>query len=475
MREKKLWMMMCVCLGMAPLVVACDDDDDDEERDAAVLPDAGPVDAEVPTPTPDAGMDDTIADLAAANPDFSMLVAAADRVGLVSVLESPGPFTVFAPTDDAFAASGLTMSDIDALSDEELTQILSYHVVMGEGLEAAELEPGGLDTAAGPSIVVDTNGGVTLNGGNAVEGGANVVAADVMASNGVVHVIDRVLLPPDVPRMLTYAGLDTLTAALTDADLVSALEGEGPFTVFGPTDDAFAALPEVPTGDALTQVLTYHVVPAELTASDIAGLDPPQADTLAQNEWGNGLTLLFDATGDGVTVNGTTAVTVANLQATNGVVHVVDEVLVPLSVAGAAEALGLTELLSAVSLAAPLPGGTTIAETLAAGEGPFTVFAPTNDAFDAISDTVAGLTPDQVRDVLLFHVLDPAEFNTPVLAADLPAPPGGDVPTLLGEVATIDTSVSPPTIEDQQIVRTDINVTNGVVHAVDGVLIPDAL
>jgi transforming growth factor-beta-induced protein len=295
----------------------------------------------------------------------------------------------------------------------------------------------------------------------------------VVASNGVIHVVDRVLLPPDVTRMLTYAGLTTLTTALDDAGLTSTLQGEGPFTVFGPTDAAFAALPEVPTGDALTQVLLYHVAPGALTSADIAALDPPQANTLAQNEFGNDLTVLFDTDG-GLTINGSTKAELEDLRATNGVVYVIDQVLVPLSVASAVQALGLTGLLDAVAVAAPLPDGTTVGDALAQGAGPFTTFAPTNEAFAAISDTVSGLTPEEVRNVLLFHVLDPAANPQPVLAADLPAPPGGDVLTLLGEPATVDTSVSPPTIQGASIIRTDISVTNGVVHVIDAVLIPGA-
>jgi transforming growth factor-beta-induced protein len=462
---------MKIVLALSLVVTAACGDDDAMPRS-----DAG-------SPGADGGRDsggggNTIADIAAGNPDFSLLVAAASRAGLVDVLRGAGPFTVFAPNNDAFAASGIGMSDIESMPVAELTTVLRYHVIAGAAVESSAVVAGPASSAATAeggwalSLILGTSGGVTLNGGNAVTGGANVVTADIAADNGVIHVIDRVLLPPDVPALATYAGLSDLVEAVTAAGLADDLQGAGPFTVFAPTNDAFPDGADRPTGDALATVLLYHVVAAGVPSADV----PARADTLATNEAGNNLTLLFD-TSSGVAVNGI-AVAAADVGATNGVVHVIGGVLLPPSVLDMAGIAGLTQLAGAIGRADMAPG-VDIAETLdAPAPGAvtgFTVFAPSNAAFEAIASTVAGLSNAQVAEVLQFHVLDPATFSDPVLAAGLPAAPGGDVPTLLGEDASIDTSMTPPRIEGASIVATDIHVTNGVIHLIDAVMIPTSL
>ena len=161
------------------------------------------------------------------------------KADLVSVLAGDGPLTVFAPTNDAFAASGLDQAALDALSAADAAQIITYHAVSGTVLSSS-LSAGVVNTVAELSLVVGTEGGVTLNGGNAVViGGATVTTADVTADNGVVHVIDRVLLPPTVADLARYAGLTELGAAVEAAGLTETLSGEGPFTVFAPTNEAF--------------------------------------------------------------------------------------------------------------------------------------------------------------------------------------------------------------------------------------------
>jgi transforming growth factor-beta-induced protein len=195
------------------------------------------------------------------------------------------------------------------------------------------------------------------------------------------------------------------------------------------------------------------------------------ASSLATNAYGDNLTLLFD-TSSGVTINGGPSVVLADLRATNGVVHVIDEVILPMNVVDAATAAGLTGLLGAVGAAAPLEGGTTVAAALSA-QAPYTVFAPTNDAFTAAEGIIETLSAAQVRDVLLFHVLDPATFTEPVLSGGLPSGTT-ELATLNGATATLDTTGTPPTIETADIVATDIVVTNGVVHVIDAVIVPDA-
>ena len=169
---------------------------------------------------------------------------------------------------------------------------------------------------------------MTLNGGNAVTGGANVVTADVEASNGVIHVIDRVLLPPTVATLATYGGLTTLAGAVTSAGLADDLSAAGPFTVFAPTDAAFAKLPagtvesllEPANKDKLTAILTYHVIPAALPAAEVVAYDA--AETV------NGARVDIDAGSGGVKVDDAN-VTSTDIMATNGVIHVIDAVLLP--------------------------------------------------------------------------------------------------------------------------------------------------
>jgi transforming growth factor-beta-induced protein len=415
-------------------------------------------------PTADAGRR-TIADIATGDARFTLLVHAAQRAGLVETLAGTGTFTVFAPTNDAFAASGFANeAAIDALTPAQLQGILTYHA-LGSVVGSSQITPGVTTTLAGFSIVLGTTGGVTINGGNTVTGGANVVTADITADNGVIHVIDRVLLPPDIPALARYAGLTSLLGAVTSAGLADELSAPGALTVFAPTNEAFDALGTPPTGDALTQVLLYHVVGAAVPSTAV----PARAQSLATNTYGDNLTLLFD-TSSGVRINGGATVVIADARATNGIVHVIDRVLLPMNTVDAATAAGLTGLLGAVSAAAPLSDGTTVAAALSA-QAPYTIFAPTNAAFEAASGTIATLSAAQVRDVLLYHVLSPTTFAMPVLAADLPAA-ATELGTLNGQNVSLDPTVTPPTVEGARIVSTDLVVTNGVIHVIDAVMVP---
>jgi transforming growth factor-beta-induced protein len=255
----------------------------------------------------------------------------------------------------------------------------------------------------------------------------------------------------------------TLVAALDKAGLVEALQGEGPFTVFAPTNAAFAAAGitdlDALSADELASILLYHVVPGSVSSSEI----PAKADTLSTNEWGNGLTVLFDTT-DGVSVNGA-SVTTADLMADNGVIHVIDDVLLPPSIVDMAQIGGFDSLVGAVLAADDLEGGPSVAEALVA-DAPYTVFAPINQAFTdlgAVDDT------ELLRDVLLLHVVN---AGAPVLSNGIPAAADSLLP---GESLTFDSSapsVSSDGTTDAAIAITDINVTNGVIHAIDAVLLP---
>ena len=293
----------------------------------------------------------TIVDVAVGAGTFDTLVAAVSAAGLAETLSGEGPFTVFAPTDEAFAALPAGLVDALLLPENEaaLVAVLTYHV-LGAEVPSSDVATGAVGTLQGEEIelVVDDNG-VTVNG-------ANVIAVDVEASNGVIHVIDAVLVPPsiDATALLVANAMeeeameeeaevgtivdvavgagtfDTLVAAVSAAGLAETLSGEGPFTVFAPTDEAFAALPAglvdallLPENEAaLVAVLTYHVLGAEVPSSDVA---TGAVGTLQGEE----IELVVDD--NGVTVNGANVIAV-DVEASNGVIHVIDAVLVPPSV-----------------------------------------------------------------------------------------------------------------------------------------------
>jgi transforming growth factor-beta-induced protein len=253
---------------------------------------------------------------------FQTLVTAVEQAGLAATLTGTDELTVFAPTDAAFAA--LPAGIVDALlSDSELlTAVLTYHVVPGRLGSAAVAGRSSLTTANGQAL------GVTTVGGGVQVDGVQVVQADIGASNGVIHVIDDVLTPLlDIARTARLAGgFETLLAAVEAAGLGDALTADGALTVFAPTDAAFAALPEgalealLEDREALTAVLTYHVAGERLPASEVVSRSAIQ--TL------NGASLSVRVEGDAVWV-GDARVVATDVETTNGIIHVIDAVLLP--------------------------------------------------------------------------------------------------------------------------------------------------
>ena len=461
------------------------------------------------------------------------LVAALSHAGLVSALQGDGPFTVFAPTDDAFAAAGIDLTTFD--TDEEnatLSDILLYHVVSGsvsasdvtDGMNAEALNGDDL------SFTVSSDGTVMVNG-------ATVTSADVMASNGVIHVIDTVLMPPadlgDIPTVAQGTGIHTsLVAAVVQAELLSTLQGDGPFTVFAPTDDAFAAagidLASLDTDEgkaALTDILLYHVVAGEVPSSAVT--DGLVAAAV------NGDDLSFTV-GEGVMVNDANVV-LADVPASNGVIHVIDKVLMPPAdvteadgdicynmhthtiAAGASftecmayayyedyemngqtftgcynlhthtftmvsqeeceayiwtPAVDIAMTAQATTIHNSLVAALTQAELVATlqGDGPFTVFAPTDDAFAAAGIDLASLDTDEgkaaLTDILLYHVVAgevPSSAVTDGLVAA--AVNGDDLSFTVGEGVMVN---------DANVVLADVPASNGVIHVIDKVLMPPA-
>jgi len=274
----------------------------------------------------------SIVEIASGDDQFSTLVAALDQVGLVSVLEGDGPFTVFAPTNDAFAAAGI---DLATISDDALTEVLLYHVLGGAKITSGDLGDGQTyaSTAStyGPndaqlSILIEKDNGVTINGD------VNVSTADVDATNGVIHIVDKVILPLDiVGHAQANTSFTSLVGALAAADggLVSVLQGDGPFTVFAPVNGAFDAIQETVDGlttAQLAKVLTYHVAAGNVLSTDLS--DGMMVSTVNDPE-----TFTVNISGTTVTLTGadggTSDVLLTDVQGTNGVIHVLGSVIIP--------------------------------------------------------------------------------------------------------------------------------------------------
>jgi uncharacterized surface protein with fasciclin (FAS1) repeats len=415
---------------------------------AASLPlnsSAGPTD-DIPTNAAGTGVHDS-------------LVAALAHAGLVATLQGTGPFTVFAPTDQAFAAAGIDLADFDTPEENDtLSDILLHHVYAGE-VPASAVTDGMLATMVNGDKVK-----FGVSGGTVTVGAATVTTADVMSSNGIIHVIDTVLLPPvDIPATAQSTTIhDSLVAAVIQADLLTTLQGPGPFTVFAPTDQAFVdagidlASLDTPEGKAtLSDILLYHVVSSEVPASAVA--DCTETDAA------NGQPLAFTV-GDGVMVNDANVV-MTDVITSNGLIHVIDKVLspseTPNDIPRTAQCTGIHDSLVAGVIQAEL------LETLQ-GPGPFTVFAPTDQAFvDAGIDLAALDTPEgkaTLADILLYHVV----------AGEVPA---ANVTDCMSATAangqplsfTVGSSVM---VNGATVIQADVGTSNGFIHVIDQVLTP---
>ncbi|NLV85545.1 MAG: fasciclin domain-containing protein [Spirochaetales bacterium] len=276
-----------------------------------------------------------IVGIASGSEDFSILVAALEKAGLVEALQAEGPFTVFAPTNAAFEAllAGLSITAEDLLNHPQLADVLLYHVVPGQVMSTSLSNGMTAETLGGETLTVDLTDGVKINA-------SNVTTPDILAKNGVIHVIDQVLVPDTfqlapatapLPSIVDIAvgseDFTILVAALQKAGLVEALQAEGPFTVFAPTNTAFEALlgalgitaEELLGQPQLADVLLYHVVSGKVMSTDLQ--NGMTAETLG------GQAIAIDLT-DGVKINDS-KVTSADIEASNGVIHVIDSVLVP--------------------------------------------------------------------------------------------------------------------------------------------------
>lgn len=405
----------------------------------------------------------TVVDVVVDSPIHETLETAVLAANLAGTLSGEGPFTVFAPTDDAFAMlPDGALDELLADPNGALTDVLLYHVAAGEVLSTDLADGQTYETVLGPNISVGiSNGAVFIND-------SEVTVANLQASNGVVHVIDAVLsVPPPstVVDIIVESDVhNTLEAAVLAADLAGTLSGDGPFTVFAPTDAAFDELPEgtletllEEPGGLLTDILLYHAAPGLVLAETLEdGQTYPTAFGPDINvSIDNGMVFINDA-----------MVIVTDLEADNGVVHVIDAVLLP-PPSGTNTVVDIIvnsdahNTLEAAVIAADLAG------TLS-GDGPFTIFAPTDDAFDALPDGALDELlddPEALAFLLTYHAL-----GAQVLSTDLSN--GQAAATLQGADVNISFNGDNVFVNQAQVTVVDLIGDNGVVHVIDAILIP---
>jgi transforming growth factor-beta-induced protein len=423
--------------------------------------------------------------LAQGNPDLTTLVTALTKYpDLVSTLSGTGTFTVFAPTNAAFASllSAIGQTSLDDIPESVLKSVLQYHVISTGTVRSTQLSNGDVTTVSGEKINVNVTSGVKLNTNT------NVVKADVSATNGVVHVIDAVLVPPTItPVVGTIVApayfnknFSTLVAAVVQAGLLpTLLSSTNQLTLFAPTNAAFAAAgitalpPNTPAGNAtLTSILTYHVISgtSEITAANIAS-GPSSATTLGGK--------IYLSKGDaGVFINGKTKVTATDIQGSNGIVHVIDRTLTPptqtiaeIVVANTtAVAPQFTQLLAALQRTSG-QGADDLLAAVSANTGELTVFAPTDAAFQTLYTDLGVTNVSQIAlptliSVLKKHVVAARRFST-----DLS---NGTVGTLNGNITVNTTNLTlvggSGTPAALQTALLNIQGKNGTIHVINQVI-----
>lgn len=412
-------------------------------------------------------MPETLVDVAASDERFSILVQVVTELGLAGVLAEQ-ELTVFAPTNAAFEE----IADvIPTLTNEDLEQIVLYHLVAGTVLSSDLTASQDVEMVQGEvSLIRASATGVDINNY------ASVVEADITATNGVIHAIDKVLLPTDYrvalvgPSLVEVAGeagsFNILLELAEQAGLTTTLQFLGPYTAFAPVDEAFeglfAALNEAGielSDEQVAGVLAYHVIAPQLGEIPSSALEAEQAVPTAAEE-----NIFITSDDSGVTVNGQATVVAPDVDnAVNGIIHVVDRVLLPdllNPVTGIIQKdYNLTILLSLVAAREE------ILSTLG-GSGEFTVFAPTNSAFEEALAAFPDLTDEQITEILTYHVIAGAT----VLSSDLED--GATVETLQGEDITVTINDSDVLINSAEVTSADRIGTNGVVHVIDSVILP---
>merc|ERR1712166_848703 len=429
------------------------------------------------TATPLLSTGKNIVELAVATPELSTLVTALKAGALVDTLSGEGPFTVFAPTNEAFAklSASILAHLLDPANVKELDAVLEYHVVSGAAVFSNYLTDGEkIKTVEGQNVTVSIyNGRVFINN-------ALVTTADVAASNGVIHIIDTVLNMPPAPAppapknivelAIATPDFSTLVTALKAGALVDYLSAKGPFTVFAPTNEAFAKLPaatlthllDPANMKELDALLEYHVV------AGVAAFvkDLKDEETIKTVE-GDDVSIRVNPYGPdepAVVINIGSTVVYADIAASNGVIHGIDTVLTIPSktiVDVAAATPDLSTLVTALKA-----GG--LVDTLS-GKGPLTVFAPTNEAFAKLPALYLKLLLDPknvktLQKLLTYHVV------AGVAACSKDLTDGEKIKTVEGQSVVAHVSAAGVMINDATVKTADIAASNGVVHIIDTVL-----
>ncbi len=421
----------------------------------------------------------TVVDIAI-EADFNALVGAVVATDLVGTLTGPGPFTVFAPTDTAFETlETAVQTDLTLVSGDVVANILLHHVVAGDFDSSVVTATTGFTSQAKLPLAVDTSG---LPSGPITIGGANLTTnaalLDLDARNGVVHVMDQVIVPPtiiDVATELDAFSLLEIAVGRASADVQSALEPDtldvpnpaSPITVFAPTDDAFIAAgidPATISENLLNRVLQHHAVVGQNLSTDLSDgqVIPTLNGNITVNVANDQSVSLTDESGNTVNVIDT------DIRTLTGVIHVIDGVLIPKpTVVDIAIEADFTSLVDAV-VAADLVG--TLTST-----GPFTVFAPTNQAFIDLGVDLSVVSTDVVANILLHHTATGDFDSTAVLGAT-------SLPTEAKTSLAIDTSglpANPVTIGGANLTTDpnflDLDARNGIVHVMDGVIVPPSI
>ncbi len=434
-----------------------------------------------------------ILQIAQSQPNLSSLVTALTKFpDLVTTLSGTGKFTVFAPTNDAFTAllGVIGQTNINDVPEPVLKSLLQYHVVTSGAVLSTQLMAGNLATANTENIAVTLTGGLSLNGS------AKVVTADVLATNGVVHIVDKVLVPPSIAKFVNTVvepayfnkNFTTLIAAVVAASpsILETLLNSSKKTLFAPTNDAFiaAGITSLPNQATLDAVLTYHVIGSEIKASQLPANTAPANSAVTTL---GGIFYLSNRGTGGIFINGASKVTTADILADNGVVHVIDRTLMPPSQTIAQIATALSTITSGkeftqlVAALGRVPALLTAASTATSN---LTVFAPTDAAFSQLYTAlgVAGINDidlNTLTAVLQHHIVSaPTTPTGRVFSTDLIT---GNVPTLNGNVsinATNGTITSGNgTVATISSNKALINVlgTNGVIHTINKILLPSGI
>ena len=421
------------------------------------------------------------------NGSFTTLVAALQATGLDATLSSTdSKFTVFAPTDAAFALLGDDainglLADTDTLSD-----ILTYHVIASEvNASAAVASAGGQVEMVNGDMI-----GLSLDGDNLLVNTATVISTDIETSNGIIHVIDAVLMPPvdkGMPTMnivetaVAAGSFTTLVAALQATDLDTALADETKsFSVFAPTDEAFAMVGEnmlaalIANPEILSSILLQHVVGAEVSSVAAYTLNGMEAETLS----GAMLPITINSETDSLMFGGANVV-MKDIYTTNGVIHVIDMVIVG-DVELPAPAMSIVDVAvdngSFTTLAAALQA-TGLDSVLANLDEEYTVFAPTDAAFSLLGqDTIDALLNDvdALTDILLYHVV--ADATVLADAAIGIANSDNKMVTMANEqMSTLSLAEGNLFINKSAVSTPNVMAFNGVIHVVDQVILPPTM